>query len=75
MCEVTDMKHLKCNVGDTILFGDREAILIKPITPAGMDKGQLWEMKFKSLPCPVFRWVNNQTTKVLIKATVDGGQF
>lgn len=43
--------------GDKLMYGDRECTLIQPISPSGMARGQLWEVKFESLPCNVFRWI------------------
>ncbi len=44
--------------GDIIQYGNREATLVKPMTPYFEDRGQqCWEIKFKDLPCTVYRWI------------------
>lgn len=58
--------------GDKVNYGDRVAELIRPITPSGMNNGQLWEVKFEALPCTVLRWIKPDST--LVPKTSKGEQ-
>jgi hypothetical protein len=71
---MTDYYDVEMNlkIGDKILYGDRKATLINPITPSGMKNGQLWEMKFDALPCNVIRWCNPDLVSVVSKNTKEG---
>ena len=46
--------------GDKVQYGDRQGELIQPISPSGFAQGQLWEIKFDSLPCSVYRWIKEE---------------
>jgi hypothetical protein len=46
--------------GDIVKIGDREAKLIKPVSPSGFARGELWAVEFPDLPETVFRWIKEE---------------
>jgi hypothetical protein len=53
------------NSGDKVMYGDRVAELLKPMSPSGLAQGQLWEIRFEQLPCTVYRWIKPDSQLVV----------